>query len=384
MNRRTTNPHAVLRTTGSLAALLAALLLGTAALLVGSAASAGEIPNTAYSGSLLQPPELLDYPSLVFEYPQAASAFGSQVFALSTGSYLAAGGLLRTGRSGWFVLSQRANRLNGSGPSGAPMVFQAGWGTRLRPVRFGLAVRGSEDRVVQYQNMQELKWIEGSAGIGISNGSAAFDAAVDLRHESRTSKTTSGAYTTSAHAVGSGFASLSARGSLAIGRHTDLLAAGQWIRIGRDWDTRADVPHTTDSYADLEETWVASLGISGPLGRVDRMTASVSYENLDRPLISVGSSGVSRRRTVTRSTFAAASAEERIWRRFSGSAGLQLERSDENATSGSKISARDIGYSESFAWGLAYEWRNVRLAGSMSTSLQLLDPFYVLDVRVGI
>jgi hypothetical protein len=387
-------------------------------------AAAAEIPISARSKALLYPVSLLDQSTLVFRFPQLVTRYESQLLMMSDGYWstdLVGGGALgRSGRHGVFVLVQdrdpwmkigQGYQLSGL----SSRFFQGGFGSAWGDYRAGLAIRGSmegseesgsaldtdSERREQAYSRYRDDLLELGAGFGWGNDRTMVDLTLEVAgldqsgvdHTLRHNEHEPDDYWYfSFEREREPILTAAVRARLPLGSKGEALFAGFWGEDRTVWTGRArtdsDTLITVTPYAD---NWGADLSIAGAASKLDWLALSASYRSF-RSAYLVGESGEIDFGAYThRTAYGAISLRQRIVNRVEGYAGVrgayQFARTeswsqdwlDEYARASGRAT-EDLGGEAS--WGASYEWRNVRLMGRLTTTLEISRPFLALDLAV--
>lgn len=382
---------------------------------------AGEVPESALSRSLRIRPQFLDGEGLLFAFPQRAARAEAQVFA-STGfssyDYLSdydptfgagLGILARAGRVGFFVLTQDTPDWM----YGSSTLYQAGLGTRASVCRFGAAVRGAYRSDQSIQSRDEINgdyWdvdastvlqrtIEGAFGFGFGAGLLELDLAVEwLRSRQEIGRLDRFTIIDTLFAQGrnevDGAWGCSARLGAPLGGGARVVASGSWIRPEHDWRSAflADTLFSAAEGRSRSETWHAGLAVSVPTSIVDRVVVSSMLRVRERFDLSTSGYQYGWSTTRYRNWWVAGSVEHSFIDRWTVRAGVEgrYEKLSEASDYFSQYnpdernvrsSARESAGTD-FSWGSSYQWRNIRLDGSVSTTLSLGSPLAALDAHI--
>ncbi|RPJ44200.1 MAG: hypothetical protein EHM19_07155 [Candidatus Latescibacterota bacterium] len=372
-------------------------------------AASGEIPESALSHSLRIRPEFLDGEGLLFAFPQRASSVDAQVLSLSGSGAL--GMIGRTESAGFFVLAQGTP----SHLPGASTLYQAGWGIGLSSFSFGAAVRASykseqgQSGRLRIHDPEEYDFdgstnldrsIQGAFGLGVHRGSFRADLAVDWERSSQEGGRVDriGSYYdgydtlwSQAESRNDGAWGASARVAFPLGEKVTAVAVGSWIRPDQDW-TSAALADTFFLRRDEKlkiELWRAGVAFAFPGGMLDRIIVS-SMVRVREGLDIVPRYDGFMRETAYRNYWISGSVEHAIRPPWVVRAGVE-GRYEKSTFYETRLAIPDQIYYErsgeesmgaDFSWGTSYRWRNIRLDGSVSKTLDIDYLLVGLDAHV--
>jgi hypothetical protein len=394
--------------------------LGGLAWMVPICALGGEIPDNAYSRSLLIPPELLEHESLVFQYPQMAAGHESQVLAManSGSSETGVGGILRSGSSRFFLLSQPVfsmtlSRGSFSSITREPLrLIQGGWALETDSARLGIAARASRLRErrddkdffpddesrnrTSYSESRVNRW-EASIGAGLRADHVLFDVAIEITREDLE---LGGLYldrndTLAINVDGrtDGGLGAAARLELPLGKATSIRFAGKFLDMSIRGDQRQWIqgePIST-SFRDYGHAWSAGVSVNIESERSHVWRWFGHYSNfrggetlntrsradLDASLheVDLVRVGLSLERPI-RDEFILMAGVRSSYQRET----IRVQDDSGTALRESRVENEDI--SEDFSWGLTRAYRDLLLTGAMSTTLELDNLFLSMDARL--
>lgn len=401
---------------------VAVLALGCAAPPV----RAGNVPASALSLSLGLEPDLLDHPSLIFQFPQAATRFEAQIvgfrtttvdglpfeskepdtyfFAYTGGDELGLGGIGRTGPLGFFVLSQRA--YEPAVFSQRSTVLQVGAAAQWRGLRAGAALRGSREREENARtdtggssvsgdgDQQIHDFLEYAFGLGVAVRGASLDVVVELPRQSFQLGTVRVSSDTTALQLSSDAGdawSAAARLSVPFGGRFEWIAAGGYRENPLDWSGRiydgSQLRFTHFGTTALDWSVAGALVTTTPY--VDRIWVAGSYARRAVPTLNPRFNVLSVSDQRNRVAILTISASHTL--RPSLSAQLSVRKQYEYLRTDSEElrtdsyltlrTDRDERFSDQFAWGLVWDWRRFQFASSVSTTLDIENLLAALDVR---
>ena len=378
-------------------------------------ATAAEVPPTAYSRSVLVPPELLGHFSLLFVYPHLAGSTDGQLLATAASGSSApgAGANLRAGSNGIFVLSQTATTVP-RGFATTYRVFQIGWGVKVGDLGLGLAGRASQNRTLSEdgtvyfddrdgsQSTRDEDFKNREVGLGLGYSRSRFQADVELgvcfESNVATSRFVRGDETRQAElrTDNDPRPTVAARLVVPAGSGTDLILAGSFRdgRLRAD-GFRRDVVDSTESFEEVHierygHQWTVGAALEIPNERWGIGRLFMHYENVDgRPRPFSARSDI---RDFVEYDFervrAGISIEREVWWEVTLLSGLQSsfeifrESREELERDGDSRLFRTVDESldHDFAWGVRRSFSQIDLIGSMKLNLEVLDPFFSLDI----
>ena len=172
-------------------------------------------------------------------------------------------------------------------------------------------------------------------------------------------------------------------------RYTHLLSAGRWMLAGGFFDQHRkhvfeDRTSSEPILSDVEgygHYWYAGFMVEKETSRSSLARVQLSYQD-DREFGTDGSyQGATGAVEVTRSTMLSASIERELTRRLRGRVSIgrvyQFFEDEGSSVYDSRWSSEDT-----FAWGLAYAHRWIRLEGQLQYDLGLDTPFGSIDVAI--
>ena len=381
-----------------------------------SPARAGDVPPTALSQVTGMDPILLDYSSLLFQFPQAVVARdsipfslgvapqGSSVFGYVLDVEVGLGASVQLGRMGFFALSQRA--MDPSYSNVRSTLMQFGTGVRVGPLQLGAAVRGLRQKY-QTEYLQERPpytygganedihdLIEPAFGIGVVAGGVCIDGVLELGFESyqignlRVDQDT---LATQLLADTSAQPSGALRFSVPLGDWGRLTTAGQYGQANIDWQGLSfDNRLRGLEFHEKREAWLASSALVFSTWLAQRVAIGGHYSRQIEPYFEASGSGATERHLLdARNASASLAIAREITTRFWGHAAVALTYQETIATtkassgqgSYQEVVAREY-FEDRFSWGAAYSRREFDAVASVSTSLRLYDPIVALDAHL--
>ncbi len=397
----------------AIAAAVLALVAATAAVLAlaASAADAGEFPNTAFASSMTTRSEYVDEAALLFVFPERAGIAGSRILALDLGGSEALGAVGSARGHGFFLLSQR------SSPLALSSLLQAGWGVAWHGMRLGVAGRAARSqeesgRLFAYYNpvpgqpdeydlgfdgYERTLW-EGALGLGCGGERVELDVAVDvhaidaqltfldLQYGSPFADTTLVALESVSDPVFGGAGRLRWR----LGGAAEMVGAGGWSRFEEDFEgIQYFASDLSNVFLERDlESWFAGLSASFPAGRIDWLAMTGHWRHLEDDLRN--NSSRQQRTTTNEDGVLSIALRQALWRDLWGQAGIAVayHRFEENSLSVDSNSRlfesrrSNASFSEDFAWGVSYVWRNVDLRAAVRETLPISNLFFALDFTV--
>jgi len=381
-------------------------------------ARAGDVPTTALSQSIGMDPLLLDYSSLMFQFPQAVAApdsvplalgitpQGSSVLGYALDGEYAVGASVQSGRLGFFALSQRV--LESPRYSNArSTLLQFGTGVRVGPLRFGAAVRGLRDKEQsEYlrdggpnyvyggaaENIHDL--VEPAFGVGVVAGRVSVDAVLELGFESYQIGALSVGQDTTAIQLLADTGALpsgAVRFAASLGGWGRLIAAGQYGWAEIDWQGfRFDNRLRVLEYHETREVWLAGSALVFSTRHIDRVAIATTFERRIDPRFSpAGSRDAERSVRDSRSGAASLAIARQLYPTLWGHAAVVLtyfESFDDVTDFDSQGINREVRsqeyFEDRFSWGASYSRREFDAVASVNTSLRLYDPIVALDAHL--
>ena len=410
------------------------ILWAVLAALIVPGAYGGEIPESAFSSSLLVPAELLDQPALVFRFPQRAVEHPKGIFALAIGDTLdsSLGGVFKLGSQTVFVLVQdlsltsRTTDYNSSFAESLRLL-QTGWAAGVGSLRCGVALRGGldqweeedEDEYLLTHAEGDLDHVEITAGFGLRRGDLFLDIVGEGMLENEEVVERRSGADTSAYDAESG---LRLGGGVItgfpLGSALSLRLAGDYQdrRIESDLSVheryfspsfgRYLVLSSQRHHAEKGRTWSAGVLISNRDGAEVHWRGYAHYRSLRGPVEVSALTQTSHSLIVNTSSFRrrelelgriGLSGERELPKGFRLYVGTQVSyeiqrrRWDRDRVS---VGYYGVSYDQSsryeeartvtkqFAWGLSRSWKGLDLTGSLSHTLDFEELLLLVDVRL--
>jgi hypothetical protein len=404
------------------------------AALIVPGAYGGEIPESAFSSSLLVPGELLDQPALVFRFPQRAVEHPKGIIALAIGDTLdsSLGGVFKLGSQTVFVLVQdlpltsRTTDYNSSFAESLRLL-QTGWAAGIGSLRCGVALRGGLDHWEEEDDDDyllthaegNLDHVEITAGFGLRWGDLFFDIVGEGMLEGEEVVETRSGADTSAYNAESGL-------RLGVGAITGFpLGSALSLRIAGDYqDRRVEsdlsvheryyspffgrylVLSSRRHHAEKGRTWSAGVLLSNRRDADIRWRGYAHYRSLRGPVEVLSLTQTSHSSIVNSASFRrrelelgriGLSGERELAKGFRLHVGTQVSyeiqrrRSDTDRVSvghyvvsydqsGEYEEARTV--KKQFAWGLSRSWKGLDLTGSLSHTLAFEELLLLVDIRL--
>ncbi|MBD3334220.1 MAG: hypothetical protein GF355_01785 [Candidatus Eisenbacteria bacterium] len=396
----------------------AVLLAAALAVMVTAGARPLGVPETAYSRSTGAPPMFLEHLTLAFLYPSYTALLPAHVFG-SAARYeeeLALSAVIKGGRHRFFVLSQPWKEGSLGTSRGFPRerapTLQVGWSANAGGARLGAAVRGTSLRTAESDDSrrpssaylresdEHIRYIELGGGLGA--GSGENSAELVLAHRLVKSDAADVSFDSGVYSDSLVFGleskdvrqwSVALRVRIGIGRRSCLTAAGAWHGLQQKWSAYIYTDEwiqemEVDPYGDL---WQAGVLLKTAVRHADSVAVGVDYESLRSPWASLDTRMVALRFDQVRT----ARLHLTLWRPLYGDVNMQagLRKSyswDESNSRRVTVSGNDLRFerrsnkleilSDRFSWGLAMKWRRLDVRGAVSTTLDLDDFFWAVDV----
>jgi len=379
--------------------------------------TAGSIPLSAVSHSLSIQPELADYLTLTYQFPERAVLEESQIWSSGSGGTSAEYGAGAIGRKGpaafYFLMQRRPHEASMSGiyHAGGRTIYESGIGIGGENFRGGIAYRGSyksteshdhytehfydEIRHVDRLRVERARVREASIGGGMKAGPVAVDLALDIwKSDGHADAVYLESDSSVYHAEMEGVQNwaLAGRISAHLAEDVEIVAVGRWGRPevranGIAWE---DTTYREFDWRRKRDQWYGGLSISFPTEFVDRLTIS-GMARIDE----IAGPDLTYRDTefkVSRSErfWIGASVEhcvipELLLRAGVGahySRGVSFTEEQDVRYIEHHSESRSDGTDRSFQWGATYRWKNILLNGSASTGFELYRPFYVVDIAI--
>lgn len=389
-------------------------------LLLSAVARAGEVPSTALAQSLQIDPLLLDSPALTFAFPQrvasrdtAVLAFGrstsrSELFVATDGSDYGIGVTPRRESFGGFAYSQVGYLAEPSPysyiylPYNSSQVLQAGVGGRIRPLRLGIAVRGTRfrhqerhDYSYQETDLQyQTDHVEVAAGAGLSGHGIVLDAVYewgDTRYKSAQSVAgNSDTLVTTIESRPQYENRVAVRLAVPAGSRLRVIAAGTlyWDEVtwsGQEFRNQQLQPLER---TDRSKSWFSGLCFLMPVPHLDCLGVTGTFAHRDQVVLyAQNNRGLTVAARKLDEATLTVSAQRRLWRTLIGHAGFSTRYTRDQVddvrgrSSDTELrSTRDELIEDGFSWGLGYTWRNLQAAGSMLVPPRLDIPIGTIDV----
>ncbi|MGQ0721109.1 MAG: hypothetical protein ACT4PE_05980 [Candidatus Eiseniibacteriota bacterium] len=377
------------------------------------AASAGEVPETARTQSLLVAGEFLEAADLVYQYPQLAGGVPSQLFASTRGSFFEAAPVIKAiGRSDAAALFLLSQPFSGVGVAADSHLLQLGFASHWGALRLGAAVRGSTDRWetgygtdytdpmdIDYEELRELaeSYAEGALGVGVGNEATFADLVVESYRETfevgALSRDSGDTLETRIDAV----PRIRFRGALRCGFPGP---EGTQVRVIGDFQSRSTkfelvevrglISSPTTLVKSYGHRWTAGLAVSGTSAEGTHARVHAFYRDRRGPDAFVGqiSTPLPKQSVRRQDVFLGVSLERDIWYDLRLLAGLRssftVSESDMRRTrydySVERNSNVDETLGQQFAWGVQRRFERVDLTASMRTDLALSNLVLALDV----
>ncbi len=384
-------------------------------------ARGADVPPSAQSDAMLYPAPLLDQPALVFRFPQLVTRYESQLFMTSDAYWstdLVAGGALgRFGNHGGFLLIKDRDpwtTLGGTyGLSGlGSRAFQGGFGSAWGSFRAGIALLGSleggedverdtepyNDRLSQSYNRFRDDLLELGTGFGWGNDRTRIDGALEISwldqsgtdySLTRQDDTPDEYWRLRFEREKEPLLTAALRAGFPLGSKGEAVFAGYWAEEHSSWTgaTRSDVDTLLKSHPYVDN-WGVEAAVAWPLPKVDWFAVSASYRNLRKAALTDAYLGWTTRATTSRTGYVGLSLRKKIMRSLQGYAGIrgvyQLSRFEERRDSWIRrysVSREwtDEDFDGQAAWGMSYVWKDLRLMGKVSSTLELSRPFVSMD-----
>ncbi len=374
-----------------------------------------DIPASANSRSLGIPPVFLEHPSLVFEFPAAATRFEPQLLGFSQASGsgdLGGGAILQSGGSRFFLLSQPLTSWGrGSSAHRYANLFQVGWATAPGRAHVGGAVRGAvgslrnESESANEHNTQDRssksvrRMVEGSLGFGLMRDALSLDVAVaarfeDVEAESRSRSIRDSILTEESSRLDTHtplWFTLSVRTVAEVGDESQMIVTGRWGNGDRTWYSKWEADGSTQ-HTEIDtdgRMWSAGVSFETRTTHVDWLSAFAHYGDHVDESVDFQGTGYAKNEQTTRVAMLGLSLKKMLtdWLRLHAGARKTYEfdrsvsRFEYSDFTGS-YRRRDEAMADYFSWGVASTWRSLHLVGSMDATLDLEEVFLALDVGV--